>query len=160
MRELDRLHIAEAALATLGLATATYLTLCQLRLIATPWEPLFSSSDPAFINGSDHVLHSHLSQLLPVPDASLGAAAYLAKLVLVLLCLRVASPARRSRSWLTLASSVLSVLLFLAALTLTALQAFYLHAYCTLCLASAVVSVMLLPLSLSVRGRLRIKGRF
>lgn len=57
-------------LALAGLAIAVYLTLYQLGIVPTVWEPFFGE-------GSRKVLHSPISRLLPIPDASLGAVGYL-----------------------------------------------------------------------------------
>jgi hypothetical protein len=65
----QRLPIVALALA--GCAIATYLALFQYGVVATVWEPLFD-------DGSRIVLSSRLSRVLPVSDAALGAAGYLA----------------------------------------------------------------------------------
>ena len=64
----ERLPILARAL--LGFTIALYLSLCQLGLFADVWEPFFR-------DGTRIILHSSIARLLPVPDASLGAAAYL-----------------------------------------------------------------------------------
>jgi hypothetical protein len=64
----ERLPIIGVAL--LGFGIASYLALYQWNLFATVWEPFFS-------DGSSRVLHSFISRLLPIPDAALGAFAYL-----------------------------------------------------------------------------------
>lgn len=53
------------ALALLGLIVAGYLALYQWGVVATVWEPFLG-------NGSQVVLHSFVSRLLPVADAALG----------------------------------------------------------------------------------------
>ncbi len=58
-----------AALAVGGLAVSGYLALYQLKVFDHVWEPGFGS-------GSERVLQSSLSRLLPIPDAAVGAAAY------------------------------------------------------------------------------------
>jgi len=59
-----------AGVAPAGFAIAAYLTLFQLGVLHTVWEPFFG-------DGSRTVLTSRISRLLPVPDAALGAAGYL-----------------------------------------------------------------------------------
>src|ERR1043165_7183309 len=61
-------------LAAAGFAVALYLALYQFRILDRVWDPVFGS-------GSRRVLNSPLSRWLPVPDAALGAAAYLAEMV-------------------------------------------------------------------------------
>jgi uncharacterized membrane protein len=116
----QRLPIAGLALA--GLAIAVYLTLYQLGVVPAVWEPLFG-------DGSRRVLHSPISRRLPVPDASLGAAGYLVEIVTGLI----------PKTVLFFGAVVAAMALF--GLLLAAVQAFWLRAGCTLCLASAAISV-------------------
>ncbi|HEY3568436.1 MAG TPA: vitamin K epoxide reductase family protein [Thermoanaerobaculia bacterium] len=115
-----RLLIAGLALA--GLAIAVYLTFYQLGIVPTVWEPFFG-------DGSRRVLHSPISRLLPVPDASLGAAGYLVEIVTGL----------TPKTVLFFGVAVAAMALF--GLLLAAVQAFWLRAGCTLCLTSAAISV-------------------
>src|ERR1041384_4704554 len=64
----DRIPILAVAL--VGCGIATYLTLYQLHVFPAVWDPLFG-------NGSQVILHSSVSRLLPIPDAALGAIGYL-----------------------------------------------------------------------------------
>ncbi len=115
-----RLLIAGLALA--GLAIAVYLTFYQLGIVPTVWEPFFG-------DGSRRVLHSPISRLLPVPDASLGAVGYLVEIVTGL----------TPKTVLFFGVAVAAMALF--GLLLAAVQAFWLRAGCTLCLTSAAISV-------------------
>jgi uncharacterized membrane protein len=124
-----RLPIAGLALA--GLAIAVYLTLYQLGVVPTVWEPLFG-------DGSRRVLHSPISRLLPVPDASLGAAGYLVETVADLIGGR---ERWRTAPKTALFFGVVAGAMSLFGLLLAAVQAFWLRAGCTLCLASAGISV-------------------
>src|SRR5688572_13294289 len=58
-------------LALIGCAIATVLALYQYGTLGTVWEPFFGE-------GTRIVLSSGLSRVLPVSDAALGAAGYLA----------------------------------------------------------------------------------
>src|SRR4051794_28170746 len=60
--------------AMVGFGIALYLALYQWRVIGDVWEPFFG-------NGSRIILNSSVSQLLPIPDAALGALGYLADAV-------------------------------------------------------------------------------
>ncbi|HEY2291424.1 MAG TPA: vitamin K epoxide reductase family protein [Thermoanaerobaculia bacterium] len=117
-----------AGLALAGLAIAVYLTLYQLGIAPTVWEPFFG-------DGSRRVLHSPISRLLPVPDASLGAAGYLVELVTGLTPKTV------------LFFGVVAAAMALFGLLLAAVQAFWLRAGCTLCLGSAGISVAIAGLA-------------
>ena len=58
-------------LALVGCAVSAYLTLYQWHVAASVWDPLFGSVS------SEAVLSSSVSRALPLPDATLGALAYL-----------------------------------------------------------------------------------
>jgi hypothetical protein len=127
-------------LALAGVAVATYLTLVQTRVVDHGWDPLFG-------DGTDHVLHSSVSRSLPFPDAALGLVAYLAEAVLGLTdtgdrWLRV--------PLLPLAFDAVGLGLGAAAVLLVLLQATVVGAWCTACLASAAISLLIVAL-----GRLR-----
>lgn len=131
----ERLPIAGLALA--GLAVAVYLTLYQLGIVPAVWEPFFG-------DGSRRVLHSPISRLLPVPDASLGAAGYLAEIATGL----TGGPERwRTAPRTVLLFGAVAGVMALFGLLLAAAQAFWLRAGCTLCLASAGISVAIAVLA-------------
>ena len=121
-------------LAFVGCAVATVLTLFQVGVLDDVWEPFFG-------DGSRRVLTSALSRALPVPDAALGALAYLAEAVLTAF-------GRPDRPKVVLASAVVACGLGLAALGLLATQAFLVGAFCTLCLVSAALSLTIAGLVL------------
>jgi hypothetical protein len=117
----------------LGFGIAAYLTLYQVDLLAQVWEPFFG-------DGSRWILkESAIARWCPVPDASLGAFAYL--LDVLLTCI---GPQDRWRTapWTVLAVGVVSGALAVGGVVLTACQAFIFHHFCTLCLASAVCSLL------------------
>ena len=129
-------RVTVAVLALLGAAVAAYLTLVQVDLLGHAWDPFFG-------DGSDQVLDSQVSRALPVPDASLGLAAYLAEAALAL----TGAPWRwRRRPWLPLAYDLVALGLGIAAVTLVALQAGVVGSWCTLCLCSATLSLVILGL--------------
>jgi uncharacterized membrane protein len=132
MMTRNRPRLLVVALALGGCALATYLALAQLGLFRA-WEPLFGA-------GSARVLHSRFSGLLPVPDAGLGAAAYLAEAATAL-----PGPPDRARTWPLLVGIyvALGLGLGIAALGLLFIQAYVVRAWCTLCLASGVLSLLL-----------------
>jgi uncharacterized membrane protein len=134
-------------LALVGCGVATVLTLFQVGVLETVWEPLFG-------DGSRRVLTSALSEALPVPDAALGAVAYLAEAVLTGL-------GRPDRPWVVLAAGVVAAGLGLAAVGLVAAQVFLVGAFCTLCLVSAALSLTIAGLvAPEIRGAVgRVRSR-
>lgn len=116
-------------LAAAGCIVASYLTLYQLGAFPAVWEPFFG-------DGSRLLLHSSVASSLPVPDASLGAVGYLAEV----LCVTVRS---RTGEWVRRVYRVLVALFAVASVVLVALQWGYFHAWCTLCLTSALLSLII-----------------
>lgn len=129
-------RVPAAAIAFAGCGIATYLGLYQAGWLENVWEPFFG-------HGTAAILHSSVARALPVPDALLGAGAYLVESVLELL----GDEARwRSRSVLTALNMMLVLAMGLAGLALVAAQGLVFHAWCTLCLLSASCSLAILAL--------------
>lgn len=124
------------ALALVGLVTAVYLTLFQLKAVGSVW-------DPFSLGGSRWVLRrSPLVRWLGFPDASIGIVAYVADLAL-----DVPGPADRAvhRPWQVLLLGAVAAAMAAGSLVLVALQAVYAH-WCSLCLVSAAASVAIAAL--------------
>jgi hypothetical protein len=122
------------ALALAGCGIATYLTLYQVGVFATVWEPFFG-------NGSTRILKgSALAHLLPLPDAALGALAYLADA----LADGIGGTDRwRTMPWVVVLLGLVSAALGVTGVLLAIFQPVLFGAYCTLCLASAACSVLM-----------------
>jgi hypothetical protein len=122
-----------AVLAVIGFSIAGYLTAYQTGFVREVWEPFFG-------RGSARVLHSFVSKILPVPDALVGMIGYAVEFVSTLL----GSAERwRSSPGLVLIYGAIVAAVGCAGLILIAVQAFVLHAFCTLCLASAIISLLI-----------------
>lgn len=137
-----RLLIVVLALA--GAAVAAYLTLVQTDVVGHAWDPLFGS-------GSQQVLHSDVSEALPFPDAAAGLVAYVAE---AMVGLTDTGDRWARRPLLPLVFDLVGLGLGAAAVVLVVLQATVVDAWCTLCLCSAAISLLIVGL-----GRLR-AGRF
>jgi uncharacterized membrane protein len=118
-------------LALLGAAIATYLTLYQWHLTTGVWDPLFGAAS------SEAVLTSSLTRLLPLPDATLGALAYLVEAALA--ALGGEDRLEKHPRVVVLYGLVLAGLA-LTSLVLILTQIFVVHALCSLCLCSAAIS--------------------
>lgn len=128
----QRLPIVGAAL--VGLAIATYLALYQWNVFSTVWEPFFG-------DGSRKILNSGVSNLLPIPDAALGALGYLADAVTGV----VGGKERwRKMPWIVIIFGLAVGPLGGISILLVVLQPVLYDAWCTLCLASAVISVVMI----------------
>ncbi|HET8649713.1 MAG TPA: vitamin K epoxide reductase family protein [Gemmatimonadales bacterium] len=121
-------------LALLGFLIAGYLALYQWGVFPTVWEPFFGA-------GSRRILHSGVSRLLPFPDAALGALSYLADAVTGAI-----GPRDRWRTmpWITVIFGVAVGPLSAVSILLVILQPVLYQAWCTLCLASAVISILMI----------------
>ena len=121
------------ALAAIGCGIALYLALYQWHVFAQVWEPFFG-------NGAERVLHSSLSRLLPIPDAALGVIGYLLDVAGGLIGGR-----RRWQTmpWIVLAFGLTGCGLGLVSMLLVIFQPVLFDGWCTLCLASAAISINL-----------------
>jgi len=121
-------------LAIIGFAIATYLTLFQVGVIAGVWEPFFG-------DGSRVILTSATSRVLPVPDAALGAFGYLLDAVTGV----IGGRARwRTMPWIVIIFGLAVGPLGAASILLVILQPLLYDSFCTLCLASALISVLMI----------------
>jgi uncharacterized membrane protein len=129
-------------LALIGFVLSTYLTLYQWHIAAGVWDPLFGSAS------SEAVLTSPLSRALPIPDATLGAVAYLVEAALSL----------REDERVKVILDVLVILMALTGLVLVGVQLLVVHALCTLCICSAAVSWIIAVLARPIGGIQKIRA--
>jgi uncharacterized membrane protein len=123
------------AIAIVAFCVAGYLALYQLGVFETVWEPFFG-------DGSEKILHSWVSRLLPVSDAALGAFGYLVDAITGLIGGR---DRWRRMPWLVVLFGVFVGPLGAVSVVLVIIQPVLFNAWCTLCLASAVLSVAMIP---------------
>ena len=122
------------ALALIGFAIASYLALYQWRVIDAVWDPFFGE-------GSVTVLNSKVSRILPIPDAALGALGYLADAVTGVIGGR---DRWRRMPWIVIVFALAVGPLGATSILLVILQPVVYGAWCTLCLASALVSIVMI----------------
>jgi len=122
------------AIAVAAFVAATHLALYQVDVISRPWEPFFGQ-------GSRVILESWVSRLLPISDAALGALSYLLDAVA-----GVIGGRRRWRTmpWMVVLFGVLVGPLGAVSVLLVILQPVLFNAWCTLCLFTAVLSVLMI----------------
>ena len=121
-------------LAIIGFLIAGYLALYQLRILPTVWEPFFG-------NGSVKILNSPVSNFLPIPDGALGAIGYLVDAVG-----GVVGGRRRWKTmpWIVVLFGVAVGPLGMISVMLVVFQPVLFSAWCTLCLVTAVISVVMI----------------
>lgn len=128
----ERLPIVALALA--GAAVAGYLTLYQIGAIDEVWEPFFGG-------GSERILTSSVSRVLPIPDAALGLLAYLADAITGL----IGGRGRwRTRPLIVILFGLAVGPLGAVSVLLVVLQPLLFGTWCTLCLVSAAISLAMI----------------
>lgn len=122
------------ALAAVGFLIAGYLALFQWEVIPDVWEPFFG-------DGSRVILTSWVSHVLPIPDAALGALGYLADAVTGV----IGGRSRwRTMPWIVVLFGLAVGPLGAVSILLVILQPVALGEWCTLCLATALISVLMI----------------
>lgn len=128
----QRLPLVFVALA--GVVIAGYLSLFQFKIIHTVWDPFFG-------NQTEKILTSPVSKFLPVPDAFLGALGYVIDAVSGI----IGGPVRwKTKPWIVIVFGVAVGPLGLVSVLLVISQPVFFHAWCTLCLCSAIISVVMI----------------
>lgn len=136
-----RHRIPICILAGVAFLIAAYMALYQWRLIDGVWDPIFG-------RGSERVLDSEVSEKMrrwvPVPDAALGALAYLGDILFGL-----AGSTRRwqYRPWLVILFGLDVIPLGLVSAILVILQGTAVGNWCFLCLVTAAISLTLVALA-------------
>ncbi|MGI8952605.1 MAG: vitamin K epoxide reductase family protein [Chitinophagaceae bacterium] len=121
-------------IALIGVGIATYLSLYQLKITDHVWDPFFG-------NQTEKILTSPVSKLLPVPDALLGVFAYLIDVVSG----AIGNTIRwKTKPWIVIVFGIAVGPLGLVSILLVISQPVFFNAWCTLCLCSAVISVVMI----------------
>lgn len=134
-------RIPIAILALFAAAISVYLAAFQWGWVDSVWDPLFG-------DGSETVLSSAESERMyrwiGIPDAALGAWAYLTEVILAL-----AGSERRwqFRPWLVLLFGLDVIPLGLVSVVLVVVQGVSVGAWCFLCLVTAAASLAMIPLA-------------
>jgi nucleoside-diphosphate-sugar epimerase/uncharacterized membrane protein len=102
-------------------------------------------SDPFFGMGTERVLTSDVSRAFPIPDAGLGAVAYMVEFLMGFM-----GDKRRWRTmpWMVTFFGILVVPLGIVSITLIILQPLAVGAWCTPCLIAAAAMLVMIALTL------------
>jgi hypothetical protein len=132
-----RQRIPICVLAMVAFVIATYMALYQWRLIGSAWDPVFGEQ-------TEQVLDSNVSHWMVrwfrIPDAAMGAYAYLGDAILGL-----AGSTRRwqFRPWLVILFGLDVIPLGVVSAVLVVLQGAVVGSWCFLCLVTAAISLLL-----------------
>ncbi|MEO7795633.1 MAG: vitamin K epoxide reductase family protein [Thermoanaerobaculia bacterium] len=126
------------ALALVGFFLSRQMTAFQLKHIA-------SLADPFFGLGTQRVLTSDVSRAFPIPDAGLGAVAYMIEFLMGFM----GDKARwRTMPWMVAFFGILVVPLGVVSVSLIILQPVAVGAWCTPCLIAAAAMLVMISLTL------------
>jgi hypothetical protein len=125
-------------LAWVGFFVARYMGAFQLGYIDTVWDPFFG-------DGTRKVLTSQVSHSFPVSDATLGAFSYLMD---VLFGAAGGTHRWRTMPWVVIIFGILIIPLGVVSITLVILQPVSVGHWCTLCLTSAMISLIMIPFTI------------
>ncbi len=125
-------------LALVGFFLSRQMTAYQLQHIG-------SMTDPFFGDGTVRVLTSDVSRAFPIPDAGLGAVAYMIEFLMGFM----GDKNRwRTMPWMVAFFGILVVPLGVVSITLIILQPLVVGAWCTPCLIAAAAMLIMIPLTL------------
>lgn len=122
-------------LAFIGFLTSRYMASYQLGHIDSAWDPFFGDQ-------TMKILESDVSKSFPVSDAGLGAFSYLVDMISGSLGGR---QRWRTQPWLVVLFGLLIIPPGVVSITLVVLQPLAVGAWCTLCLFTAVVMLLMVP---------------
>ncbi len=131
-------RIPVIALAFMGWMISRILAAYQLGYTDTVWDPVFG-------DGTRLVITSKISQLLPVPDAGLGALAYTLE---ALLGCKGGEARWRTMPWLVVFFAFLVVPLGVVSILLVISQPLLVGAWCFLCLLAAFFMLLMVVLTI------------
>lgn len=136
-----RQRIPICVLAGIAFLIASYMALYQWRLVGSVWDPVFGDQSARVL---DSEVSGRMRRWLRIPDAALGAIAYLGDLVFGL-----AGSTRRwqDRPWLVVLFGLDVIPLGVVSATLVVLQGTVVGSWCFLCLLTAAISLALVVMA-------------
>jgi len=134
-------RIPICVLAGVAFLIASYMALYQWRLVGDVWDPIFGEQTRQVL---DSEVSEKMRRWFRIPDAALGALAYLGDLIFGL-----AGSTRRwqYRPWLVLLFGLDVIPLGIVSAVLVVMQGTVVGAWCFLCLVTAVISLLLVALA-------------
>ena len=132
-----RQRIPIAALAMVAFLISAYMAAYQWRIVDSVWDPIFGTQTQQVL---DSDVSERMKRWFGIPDAALGALAYLGDAIF-----GMAGSTRRwqYRPWLVVLFGIDVIPLGGVSAILVLVQAFVLGKYCTLCLVTAAISLTL-----------------
>jgi len=130
-----------SVIASIAFFIAVYMALYQWRLIDSVWDPVFGDQTHDVL---DSDLSHRMTRYMRIPDAALGALAYLGDIVFAL-----AGSTRRwqYRPWLVLLFGLDVIPLGIVSALLVFAQGAIVGAWCGPCIVTAIISLVLVALA-------------
>lgn len=130
-------RIPICVLAVIAMLIAGHMALFQWELIGNAWDPFFGDQTEKVLTSD---IAKRMDRLIGIPDAALGALAYFGDAIFGL-----AGSTRRwqFRPWMVVLFGIDVIPLGVVSAVLVFCQAFILGQYCTLCIATAAISLIL-----------------
>lgn len=128
-------------LATVAFLISTYMALYQWRLVDDVWDPVFGGQSRAVL---DSDLSHQMRGWIGIPDAALGALAYLGD---VLFGLAGSTRRWQDRPWMVVLFGLDVIPLGIVSALLVVAQGAVVGAWCFLCLVTAAISLALVALA-------------
>lgn len=132
------------ALGAVGFFIARYLAAYQMGHIDGIWEPFFPGLEAAK-NGTESIITSSVSKAWPIPDAGLGAVAYMLE---VLMGAMGDKTRWRTMPWMVTFFGILVVPLGVVSIYFIVIQPIQIGTWCTLCLVAALAMLVMIPFAL------------
>ena len=132
------------ALGLFGFLIARYLAAYQMGHVDSIWDPFFPGL-AAGRNGTESIITSDVSKAWPVPDAGLGAVAYMLEVLMGAM-----GDKRRWRTmpWMVTFFGILVVPLGVVSIYFIVIQPIQIGTWCALCLLAAAAMLAMIPFAL------------
>jgi len=138
---LQRLPIV--ALGLLGFLLARQLAAYQLGHTSAVWDPFFSGD--GMLNGSEQIITSDISKAWSVADGGLGAVTYIFEILMAVMGGR---SRWRTMPWMVALFGLVVGPLGVVSIYFIIIQPIVIGTYCTLCIASALAMLIMIPFAL------------
>lgn len=131
-----------AFLALIGLLIARMLTAYQLGHVDSAWEPFFAGDPADPRNGTEEIITSDVSKAWPIPDAGLGAVAYVLEILMAVMGTR---DRWRTMPWMVTFFGILVIPLGVVSIYFIIIQPIEIGTWSTPALIAALAMLLMIP---------------
>jgi nucleoside-diphosphate-sugar epimerase/uncharacterized membrane protein len=134
-----------AAMGLIGLLIARMLTAYQLGHMDYAWEPFFAGNPGDPKNGTEEIITSAVSKAWPIPDAGLGAVAYVLEILMAVMGTR---DRWRTMPWMVTFFGILVIPLGVVSIYFIIIQPIMIGTWSTPALIAALAMLVMIPFAL------------